>query len=198
MKNNKIIFNEEQKFLTKINFLESKQRELVLNLDSLIKKLPIDKNHVILDLGAGTGFFTLPLANISENRVLAVDSDVRMINFIKRRAIEKGINNIEFINEYIESINLDKKSVDFIIASLILHEVTSWENTIEVLQGLLKSNGYLFCVEYEKDEEIKIGPPMHIRINSDKLKEKLVEAGFEILEKKLIDNGIYTILAKKK
>jgi ubiquinone/menaquinone biosynthesis C-methylase UbiE len=47
----------DQKFLNKIAFLDSKQREQLIPPEILISQMPIQKNHTLLDVGAGSGFF---------------------------------------------------------------------------------------------------------------------------------------------
>lgn len=54
--------DKDQKFLNKIAFLESKQRESILPPEMLIDEMPIHENHTLLDIGAGSGFFTIPMA----------------------------------------------------------------------------------------------------------------------------------------
>jgi len=45
-----------QNFLTKIAFLESKQRERLIPPETLISEMPIEKNHTLLDIGAAQVF----------------------------------------------------------------------------------------------------------------------------------------------
>lgn len=51
---------QDQKFLTKMAFLDSKQRERLIPPEVLINQMPIQNNHALLDVGAGSGFFTIP------------------------------------------------------------------------------------------------------------------------------------------
>lgn len=79
----------EQKFLTKIAFLDSKQRERLIPPEELISQMPIQKNHTILDVGAGSGFFTIPMAERTSSKVYAMDPDRRMLSVIEDKAKEK-------------------------------------------------------------------------------------------------------------
>ncbi|MGC6173422.1 hypothetical protein [Lacrimispora sp. 38-1] len=45
----------DQKFLNKIAFLDSRQRELLIPPEALINQLPIQINQTLLDVGAGSG-----------------------------------------------------------------------------------------------------------------------------------------------
>ena len=189
---------QDQKFLTKIAFLDSKQRESLIPPELLIQQMPIKKNHTLLDVGAGTGFFTIPMAESTTNKVYAIDPDQRMLRVIKDKAREKGLTNIMLIQDYIEDLSIESNSVDFAMASLILHEVSSLTKVLSIIFEVQRKGEHLLCIEYEKDDLIIEGPPMSIRISSEELKKTLSLIGFEIVKKTKINDAIYTVLAVKR
>lgn len=188
----------DQNFLTKMAFLDSRQRERLIPPEALISQMPIQRNHTLLDVGAGSGFFTIPMAENTSGKVYALDPDRRMLSVIEDKAKEKGLTNLELIQDYIENLSIQYNSIDFVMASLILHEVSSLTKALSVLFEVLKSGGHLLCLEYEKDDLILEGPPMSIRIGSEELKKALSLIGFDIVKKTKINDAIYTILAVKK
>ena len=188
----------DQKFINKMTFLDSKQRETLIPPETLIEQLSIQKNHTLLDVGAGSGFFTIPMAESTTGRVYALDPDKRMLSVIEAKAKEKGLNNIELIQDYIENLNIKFNSIDFVMASLILHEVSSLTKALSNIFDVMKTGGHLLCLEYEKDDLIIEGPPMSIRISSAELENALTLTGFEITKKTKINDAIYTVLAVKK
>jgi ubiquinone/menaquinone biosynthesis C-methylase UbiE len=188
----------DQNFLNKIAFLDSKKREQLIPPEALISQMPIEKNHTLLDVGAGSGFFTIPLAESTSNKVYAMDPDRRMLGVIENKAKEKGLTNIELLQDYIENLSIQNNSIDFAMASLILHEVSSLPKVLSKIHEVLKAEGHLLCLEYEKDDLIIEGPPMSIRIGSQELIKELSLSGFEIIKKNLISDAIYTVLAMKK
>ncbi|MHB8129937.1 MAG: class I SAM-dependent methyltransferase [Mobilitalea sp.] len=102
------------------------------------------------------------------------------------------------IIDYIENLSIQNNSVDFVMASLILHEVSSLPKALTNIYEVLRAGGHLLCLEYEKDDLILEGPPMSIRIGSEELEKALSLIGFEIVEKTRINDAIYTVLAVKK
>ena len=188
----------DQKFLTKIAILDSRQRQQLIAPEELISQLPIQKNHTLLDVGAGSGFFTIPMAASTSGKVYAMDPDGRMLSVIADKAKEKGLTNIEPIQDYLEHLSIANNSVDFVMASLILHEVSSLPKALATLFAVLKPGGHLFCLEYEQDDLIIEGPPMAIRIGSAELEKALTLMGFDMVRKTKISDAIYTILAVKK
>lgn len=188
---------QDQKFLTKMAYLDSKQRERLIPPEVLISQMPIHNNHTLLDVGAGSGFFTIPMAERTSNKVYAMDPDKRMLSVIEAKAKEKGLHNIEPLQETIENLSLQNDSIDFVMASLILHEVTSLTIALTKIFEVLSVGGHLLCLEYEKDDLIIEGPPMSIRIKSEELEKTLLTVGFDIVKKTKINDAIYTVLAVK-
>ncbi|SHH46834.1 class I SAM-dependent methyltransferase [Clostridium intestinale] len=186
-----------QNFLNKIAFLDSKQRVKLIPPEVLISQMPIEKNHTLLDIGAGSGFFTIPMAESTTNKVYAMDPDWRMLKVIEEKAKEKGITNIELIQDYLENLTIKNESIDFAMASLILHEVSSLSNALSKIYEVLKPGGHLLCLEYEKEELIVEGPPMSIRISSENLEKTLTTIGFKLVKKTKINDAIYTMIAVK-
>jgi len=80
--------------------------------------MPIQKNHTLLDVGAGSGFFTIPMAENTSRKVYAMDPDRSMLSVIEAKAKEKGLTNIELIQDYIENLSIQYNSIDFVMASL--------------------------------------------------------------------------------
>lgn len=187
----------DQNFLSKADFLDSRLRERLIPPESLIAQMPIHSDHTLLDVGAGTGFFTIPMAERTSGKVYALDTDQRMLDVIKGKAEQKGIFNIELIQDYIEKVSIQNCSIDFVMASLILHEVGSLTTVLSKIYELLKPGGHLLCLEYEKDDLIVEGPPMSIRIASDQMQRTLTSAGFQIIRVTKISDAIYTVLAVK-
>ena len=197
MNNIKKSHDGDQKFLNKIAFLESKQRESILPPEMLIDEMPIHENHTLLDVGAGSGFFTIPMAKKTKEIVYALDFDSRMLNVISEKAIKEDLQNIKLIESTIEALSLEDESIDFVMASLILHEVESLSKVLSKLYEVTKIGGHLLCLEYEKDEKIIEGPPMDIRISSTGLEQSLLNSGFKSTKITRINDSIYTILGKK-
>lgn len=193
---------QDKRFLDKVAFLDSQQRLNLIPPETLINQMPIHDHADILDIGAGTGYFTIALAEKTKGTVYALDLDDRMLNVIHQKALERGIINIVGIRERVEDIllahvGISENSLDFVMASLVLHEVPALSQVLETVYALMNSGGHLLCLEYENDESILEGPPMHIRVGSTELRDLLKQTGFEIARYEKINEATYTILAKK-
>jgi len=100
----------------------------------------------ILDFGCGTGILTEKLAKVCDELV-AVDTSERMINVLREKVKEAGIENISpllvainagTINEHAE---FDRK-FDLIVASSVCSFLPDYEATLGDLASMLNPGGY--------------------------------------------------------
>jgi 2-polyprenyl-3-methyl-5-hydroxy-6-metoxy-1,4-benzoquinol methylase len=83
----------------------------------------IRKGQVVADLGCGSGYYTLPLAEIvgSEGKVYAVDLGKNCIQTLEKRADKNGYHNIEAHASSASDLSFIKdRSVDFVFANGLL------------------------------------------------------------------------------
>jgi hypothetical protein len=79
-------------------WLERDSRVAEERTDLLVDNLPLQPDHVVVDLGAGTGYFTLLIAaRVPQGRVLAVDIQPEMLDIIARRVAAGGLKNVQTV-----------------------------------------------------------------------------------------------------
>ena len=67
-------------------WLERPEREREERTDLLIERLSLSPDDVVADIGAGTGYFSFPIARrVPEGKVLAVDIQQEMLDMIEAR-----------------------------------------------------------------------------------------------------------------
>jgi ubiquinone/menaquinone biosynthesis C-methylase UbiE len=187
----------DQNFINKIDFLDGDMRKKTLPPEEILNLLPIQKKSYILDVGAGSGYLTIPAAKRTDGTVYALDIDPRMLNVISSKAKSEDITNIQLIQGGLDPIPMEDNSVDVVLASLILHEVGPLAPVLKQVKRLLKVGGYFLCLEYEKEESTAQGPPMHIRISSAEMEKELISAGLIVEQNRECNEAIYIITARK-
>ena len=67
--------------------------------DWILDRLALQKGNIIADIGAGGGYFSLRFAEAvgKDGVVFAVDTNSSFLEFIKERAKEKGLDNVETV-----------------------------------------------------------------------------------------------------
>ncbi|MEM9173475.1 MAG: class I SAM-dependent methyltransferase [Pseudomonadota bacterium] len=135
-------------------WLERPAREREERTDLLLDLLPLTDSSVVADIGAGTGYFALPIARrVPQGRVLAVDIQPQMLAIIKARQAQAGIENIERILSSESDPALPANTVDLVLIVDAYHE---FSYPMEMTQGIvagLKPGGKLVLIEYRGEDE---------------------------------------------
>src|SRR5579859_1596925 len=84
---------------------------------------------VIADLGAGEGTLALMLAERAE-RVIAVDSSARMVEYGSEVAARNGIKNLEYRQGDMEEVPIDDADVDLVLLHQSLHHALHPERAV--------------------------------------------------------------------
>ena len=131
--------------------------------DVLFSKLILDENDTVLDVGCGEGSITIPIAK-KVKKVIGIDSSPKMLEFLKKRAEDNEISNIESILMSIEDISYSEiGDVDVIICSRSLNGIIPIDKVLTELNKI--ANKYVFItifgpenkkIEKDFDREVNI------------------------------------------
>lgn len=158
--------------------LDPKRIEL-LPPEKIIGELSLGSDDIVADLGAGNGFFTLPLAKNTSQTVYAVDIEPKMLELLKERAKKDGVENIKYVTSNLEEINLPSNSINKALLAFVMHEVPHMEKALNEIKRILKPGGKTLILEWEAIE-MDMGPPLHERIPSNKLRDFIQDQGFNV------------------
>ncbi|WP_018930917.1 class I SAM-dependent methyltransferase [Gracilibacillus lacisalsi] len=162
----------------KAHKLVSKERKAILPPDKIIEYLEVEANDVVADLGAGNGYFTIPIAKSTNNTVYAVDIEPKMLDMLKENAVKDNIENINYVVSDLVEIKLEDESVNKAIISMVIHEVSSIDHTLNEIKRILKPGGQLLLIEW-KAIEMESGPPLHERIAATDMLETIQNANID-------------------
>lgn len=171
--------------------LDSPERRELLPPQKILEDFGLESSDVVLDMGAGTGYFTLPAAGMTE-RVIALDVEPRMLALLEKRLQDQNVTNVELREGKIEEIPVEDGSVDKVIASFILHETDDLDQVIQEMKRVIKPGGKTLIIEWEKKETDQ-GPPLAHRLDIKDLKQQL-EAHQVTIEKSIQENGKHYLL----
>lgn len=121
-----------------------------------IKKTKIKKGDSVLDYGCGPGGYTVAAAEFvgESGKVYAVDIHPLAIEEVKRRALERGLKNIDTILTDCDTQLIDS-SVDSILLLDILHDLSDPDKILKELNRILIKDGWLAVDDHHlKDNEI--------------------------------------------
>lgn len=182
----------------KKNKLYSKKRFKGLKPIQLLKNLSLEQGDVMIDVGAGNGFFSLPAAEIvgESGKVYSVDLEIDMLLDLKHKAQKAGLTNrIEIVKSEVNDANL-REPADFMLFAYLLHEVDNKENFLKNYFKFLRKGSRVVFIEWESEQREE-GPPLEHRIKSEDLKLMLEKEDLKNIKLQNIDYNSYLISAIK-
>ncbi|AEH06086.1 class I SAM-dependent methyltransferase [Methanothermococcus okinawensis] len=105
----------------------------------------------ILDVGCGTGFLSLILAELG-HEVVGIDLSEGMLSKAEKKAGDLGLN-IDFIIGDAENLPFDDGSFDIVVERHILWTLPNPDKAIKEWSRVIKNEGKLILIESEKKEE---------------------------------------------
>ncbi|MFC7746167.1 class I SAM-dependent methyltransferase [Lentibacillus kimchii] len=149
-----------------------------LQPEKIMQHLDLKTEDNAVDLGAGPGLFTIPLAKQINGEVYAVDVEPAMLEKLKTNAEQEGVHGITYITSDLETLPLSDQSVTKVLNTFVIHEVDSAENAIREMNRILEPGGILLLVDWARIET-ESGPPLEQRFEADDMAERIQKNGFE-------------------
>lgn len=115
-------------------------------LKFILKKADL-KNKVVLDMGAGSGKLSIPMA-LKAKQIYAMDISKPMLKILRRKIKSKKMKNIRVLESGYSNIPLPNESVDLIVSlwSFPAHS-SSWERDLKEARRVLKKGGEIILID---------------------------------------------------
>lgn len=177
--------------------LRSEERRQWLPPEPILRAAGIRNGEVVLDVGAGTGFWTAPLSRLvgPEGRILAVDVEPIMLDELRATIATERLTNVQIAQSEDAAIPLRSDVADFAMLGFVLHEPASPPRFLTEVRRILKPDGRILVVDWEKRTTEK-GPPLEARIARDDAHALLREAGFRIVDLDSPTDEVYILLGE--
>ncbi|MBL6703691.1 MAG: class I SAM-dependent methyltransferase [Pseudomonadales bacterium] len=134
-------------------WLERPERERQERTDLLIAGLSLSDDFVVADIGAGTGYFTFPVAQrVPRGKVFSVDIQPEMLARVERRKALENVANVETVLGEEDDPKLPAKEIDLAFIVDAYHEFSFPREMGERLKESLKPGGRLVLVEYRSED----------------------------------------------
>lgn len=155
------------------------RRKLIPPHDTLVL-VGLTEGSTFVDIGAGAGYFTLPAAQITgpSGRVVAADLSNEMLDHLKARAEEQGVN-IETVLTPPDSLPLADQIADMTFMAFVFHELDDRSNYLAELKRITKPAGSLAIIDWAKVDS-PMGPPVDHRVDIKEAIREIAAAGFRI------------------
>ncbi len=115
---------------------------------ALVAVADVQPGDVVVDLGAGNGQVTIPLA-MRGARVLGVDVSQGMADTLKAEAVRRGLDTVEAMTVPIEELDLPAGSIDLVVSSYALHHLRDPDKAklVQAAAGWLKPGGRIVIAD---------------------------------------------------
>jgi ubiquinone/menaquinone biosynthesis C-methylase UbiE len=136
------------------DWLDRPEREQEEAPGLLIDALKLRVGDVVADIGAGSGYLTLRMADrvAPRGKVFAVDIQPEMLALIRQKAAARSLRNVVPVQGRIDDPLLPPASTDLILMVDVYHEFSHpWEMTQAMVRSL-KPGGRLVFVEYRMED----------------------------------------------
>ncbi|WMI70534.1 class I SAM-dependent methyltransferase [Aminobacterium sp. MB27-C1] len=150
----------------------------------IFEELDLKEGDSFLDLGCGTGDYTLWAANKVglSGTVYALDIQERLIKDLVREASIQKITNISaIVSDICRSLPISDDSIDVVFIATVLHSLnleSVGENIFNEISRVLKQNGHLAIIECKKENTLW-GPPVVMRKSSEEIETLVAPFGFK-------------------
>jgi SAM-dependent methyltransferase len=136
------------------DWLERPEREKEEEPGKLLDALKLKPGDVVADIGAGSGYFTLRIAQRAgpKGKVFAVDIQPEMLAIIRQKMKARKLTNIEPILSTETDPRLPAGTVDIILMVDVYHEFAYPYEMTQALVRALKPGGRLVFVEYRLED----------------------------------------------
>lgn len=146
----------------------------------IVDLMAIPKGALVADIGAGTGYMLpfLSRAVGDKGQVFALDVEINLVNHMKKRVRDEGLQNVDVELIAIDSPEIAGKGVSRLLMLNAWHHISSRENYSKELFRQVSGGAKVFVVEPEPGAGGP-GPGDKYRLSADGTIAELSAAGFK-------------------
>jgi precorrin-6B methylase 2 len=165
-----------------VAWLERNSRQQEENTALAISKLPITKNSVVADIGAGSGYYTFKIApNVPDGKVYAEEIQEDAVNYLRNRSKQLKITNVTVVKGTEHSIGLPANTLDLAIMVDVYHELLFPHEILQDIKMSLKPKGKLLLLEYRGEDPAVAIKKTH-KMTVKQVKKELSANGFHLIK----------------
>jgi len=177
----------------KVNKFENPVRLLELDPYNTLIKSGFAENMILCDIGAGSGIFTFPAAQISSNDIYALEIEDDMVELLKSKKQNQNFSNLKILKVDSSKLPLCDDTCDLAIMVTVLHEISDKEQMIREMKRILKKNGRFLIIEFKK-QKTPMGPPVDNRISAEDVENICKNIGFKIVSRFELGENFYGLV----
>jgi ubiquinone/menaquinone biosynthesis C-methylase UbiE len=161
--------------------LDDAERRQWLPPDDVVERLAVHSGMRVADIGAGTGYFALPLARAVGplGTVFAVDVQPEMLDKLRSK-LEASLP-VQLVTGEATRTTLGDGSVDLAFLANVWHEIDERSAALVELARIVRPGGRVAILDWRADVESPSGPPIAHRIAAAEVERTLSKANWELV-----------------
>lgn len=129
-------------------------RNIFLSPRQLMERMELKENHIVLELGPGPGFFSVPFARkLNHGKLVLAHIQQEMLDYARKRMAKRKLENVEYYLCSGTSIEYPDNTFDRTFMVTVLGEVENKEVYMKELYRMLKPGGILSVSEQAGDPD---------------------------------------------
>jgi cyclopropane fatty-acyl-phospholipid synthase-like methyltransferase len=173
----------------------SPERLRLQPVEPALELLGLEREHVLIDLGCGSGYFLLPAASRVQS-AWGLDISPELLRLVRKAAVAAGIRNVRTMRTCEHCIPGPTGAVDRALAVDVLHEMAAPIRLLGEIRRVLASDGRLLVIDWNRRSSPH-GPPSSERVGRERARGMLARAGFRKITAHNIYKHHYALLAEK-
>jgi len=167
-----------------IEALERPERDQYQQPEKVIEALNITPGMVVIDIGAGSGYFTRRLAKAvgDTGEVIAIDIEQKMLNYNRRELEKLGLDKrVRFILAGSEPPSFSGNNADIVFLCDVYHHLEHQVDYLANTKPALNQNGRVVIIDYYNDERSKtLGFSKQHLVPKEQVIKDMEQAGFTL------------------
>jgi len=163
--------------------LETPERLVELPPDNVVALLDLRGDETVVDYGAGTGMYTVPIAAaLPRGRVLAVDEHAELLAYIDDKLAAAGLpaDRVTKVQTTVNRVPLEDGGADRVFLLNVLHHIWDEPGALGEILRLLAPGGRLVVVDFAQMER-PVGPPNDHVLSLDEMRASVASMGLREL-----------------
>jgi ubiquinone/menaquinone biosynthesis C-methylase UbiE len=162
-------------------WLERNERQEEEEPDRALRILKIQKNAVVADIGAGSGYMTVRMAKIvgPQGKVYANDIQQAMLELLRKNVEKAKLANVTPVLGTVADPRLPADALDLVLMVDVYHEFSQPQAMLQKLREALKADGRLVLLEYRAEDPNVPILPEH-KMTREQVKLEVEHEGFKL------------------
>jgi ubiquinone/menaquinone biosynthesis C-methylase UbiE len=164
-----------------VQVFESPERDRWQQPDEVVKALGLKPGETIVDLGAGTGYFTrrFAAAVAPNGRAIGLDVEPGMVDHMREDARERGLADYDARVVKPDDPGLAPSSVDVVFLCDAYHHIDDRPDYFRKVRAALKPGGRVVDVDFKK-QPLPVGPTPAHKVAREQVIKEMQRAGYRL------------------